>query len=652
MTSGNGTLPEPPRRARSILARTGIRFGDVLGWGVGLVIGAGGLFDAYYRFAVWGWISLAAMLCLLGTLATRRQLPPGRASLLAAALGVFAILHFASALWAESVGQAFVEAHRWAFYAVLLALLTMLAERKSTRIALVIGVTSGISVVGGFETIRLLGAGASEDFVQGRLDEPVGYFNGVAALLLLGAWLFIGVAEGSASRLLAGTGAMLGTGLTLMSLLTQSRGAVAALAGSSLAVLALLPGRRRRGVLFLIVASAAVLAWQSINDVYETFDTAGGEAQGGAVREALSTIGILALGCGLVWAVLSPATGWLEGARLPRRAGRAVAVVAAGVCAVALSLAGPSLMDSLEERWTDFKTLETPQETSSRLASASGTRYDLWRIALGEFRDHPVAGVGAGNYDTAYFRERRTVEDVRQPHSIVFQTAAELGLPGLAALIAFATAAFLLIVRIRTRVLSLGPDRGLAVGAAGCLLFWLIHSSVDWIQLLPAVTGTAIVAMAVLAGVLGGRGSLSLALPVRLAIFGAILIAAVNVGTMLLGHRAAERAQASLASDPKRAIQLAADAIELNDESLEAYYALAAAQARLNRYFDARDTLLEAARREPSDFIPQALLGDLAFRRGDSALATLHYERARELNPRDLSIRELVRRARARTPRR
>ena len=649
MTSGNGALPEAPRRPRGILERTASRFGDVLGCAVGLVIGAGGLFDAYYRFPVWGWISLAAMLCLLGVLATQRRLPPGRALLPAGALGVFAILHFASALWAESVGQAFVEAHRWAFYAVLLVLLTMLAERKSTRIALVIGATSGIIAVAGFETIRLLGAGASEDFVQGRLDEPVGYFNGVAALLLLGAWLSLGAAEGSASRLVAGGGAMLATGLILMSLLTQSRGAVAALAASGLGVLAVLPGRRRRGILFLIVAAAAVLAWQSIISVYETFDTVAGEGQVGAVREALSTIGIVALGSGLVWAAVSPVIIRIEEVALPRRTGRAFAVVAAGISAVALVLAAPSLMDSLDKRWTDFKSLETTQKTSSRLASAGGTRYDLWRIALEEFRGRPIAGLGAGNYDTAYFRERRTVEDVRQPHSIIFQTASEIGLLGLVALLAFAVIATVLIVRVRMEALPLGTDRALTVGAAGCVVFWLVHSSVDWIQLLPAVTGTALVAIAVLARMADGSGRLSLALPVRLAVFGAVLIAAVNVGTMLFAHRAQERARESLADDPRRAIELASDSIELNDEDLNAYYAMAAGQARLNRYFDARDTLLEATRREPTDFVPHALLGDLALRRGDRALARRHYETAHQLNPRDPSLRELLTRLRGRT---
>ena len=53
-------------------------------------------------------------------------------------------------------------------------------------------------------------------------------------------------------------------------------------------------------------------------------------------------------------------------------------------------------------------------------------------------RTSRCAGVGAGNYDRTYFLERRTTEDIRQPHSIELQTLGELassagpagGLPG------------------------------------------------------------------------------------------------------------------------------------------------------------------------------------------------------------------------------
>ena len=59
------------------------------------------------------------------------------------------------------------------------------------------------------------------------------------------------------------------------------------------------------------------------------------------------------------------------------------------------------------------------------------------------------------------------------------------------------------------------------------------------------------------------------------------------------------------------------------------------AYARLDDYSGARATLQIAARREPHNYVPPALLGDLAMRRGYYRLAAAEYRRALALNPRD-----------------
>ncbi len=43
---------------------------------------------------------------------------------------------------------------------------------------------------------------------------------------------------------------------------------------------------------------------------------------------------------------------------------------------------------------------------------------------------HPVAGVGAGGYTVAYYKQRRTTEAIENPHSIELELLAELGLVG------------------------------------------------------------------------------------------------------------------------------------------------------------------------------------------------------------------------------
>jgi tetratricopeptide (TPR) repeat protein len=128
---------------------------------------------------------------------------------------------------------------------------------------------------------------------------------------------------------------------------------------------------------------------------------------------------------------------------------------------------------------------------------------------------------------------------------------------------------------------------------------------------------------------------------------GVVLFGAAQVGRSALAQHYRAQAEDVLPVDPVKAIQKANDSLALNDEALPAYYAKAAAYARLDRYRDSRSVLLEAARREPHDFVTWALLGDLATRRGDLPLARRYYRRASRLNPREPYIRRYTSQPRA-----
>ncbi len=67
-----------------------------------------------------------------------------------------------------------------------------------------------------------------------------------------------------------------------------------------------------------------------------------------------------------------------------------------------------------------------------------------------------------------------------------------------------------------------------------------------------------------------------------------------------------------------------------------------AAYARLGRYRQARETLLDAVEVEPRDHLTWALLGDLAARRGKFREAREYYERSLELNPRNPFVKALA----------
>ena len=110
-------------------------------------------------------------------------------------------------------------------------------------------------------------------------------------------------------------------------------------------------------------------------------------------------------------------------------AGGLVLLTAAALAGGLIAVGNPAtfVSDKVEE----FKDLDVAAPGETRFGSTGGQRYDLWRIALNDFRDHPVAGVGEGSYPTNYYAERRTDRNLSTPHSLAFATLAELGIVGL-----------------------------------------------------------------------------------------------------------------------------------------------------------------------------------------------------------------------------
>ena len=75
------------------------------------------------------------------------------------------------------------------------------------------------------------------------------------------------------------------------------------------------------------------------------------------------------------------------------------------------------------------------------LMRQQSNRADIWRTAINVFLDHPVAGVGFMQFPRVYNRYRYTTHGIkkdmvpaRDPHSLYFGVAAELGIIGLALL--------------------------------------------------------------------------------------------------------------------------------------------------------------------------------------------------------------------------
>ena len=112
--------------------------------------------------------------------------------------------------------------------------------------------------------------------------------------------------------------------------------------------------------------------------------------------------------------------------------------------------------------------------TAARFGSADSNRYAYWRVALDGFAERPLQGHGAGSFGVLWLRDRTVPEVVRDAHSIWLETAAELGLVGLALLAAFVGAVALAAARARR------GDAAAVAGPAAALAAWAAHSALDW----------------------------------------------------------------------------------------------------------------------------------------------------------------------------
>jgi tetratricopeptide (TPR) repeat protein len=301
------------------------------------------------------------------------------------------------------------------------------------------------------------------------------------------------------------------------------------------------------------------------------------------------------------------------------------------VCAAGAAAAGAPW---LARQYRAFTALRVHLNASDRFVDAGGYRYDLWRVGVKEFRRHPLIGVGAGNYDSEYYRLRQNPEYVLEPHSLELQIAAELGVAGLAALLLVCGG--VLFAAFKRRGTLAAQDRLIKVAAAGVFVSWLVATSVDWLYDIPGLAGMAIAAAALLVAPSGPRTVTNRGRPIgRVVAVALVALLAASVARQYIASRYAKAGTGQVARSPRSAIATLQQAAQLDPYSMSALYALSAAYARLDDYPDARATLELASHREPDNYVPRALLGDLALRRGAYASAAADYRRALELNPRD-----------------
>jgi UDP-GlcNAc:undecaprenyl-phosphate GlcNAc-1-phosphate transferase len=611
--------------------------------GLGLLVGLSAFANGLYDSNWWVPVGLFALAVLVALALARPVRLSGTAwGALLGTTGI-AMWALASTRWAESASQAFADANRLILYAAFLGIV-LLSLRDARRAAFALGgVAGGTLIVAGWLELHLLRGEAQEILLGGRLNEPIGYVNAQAAALLIGAFPCLALAERRGHPAVAGLAAGCLTLLGGLAYLAHSRGASLAIIVAAAFVLLVAPGRLRR----LAMLSLTLLA------IFAASRAAPEATPAGA--RALLAAAVIA---GLAWGALSWAAARLaENAHARASRGARIAVVAvAAAAAIAGVVSAGSIADRVSDQYDAFVNLSV-QGSNRSLLSGGGFRYDYWRVAGHEFAGHPFAGVGAGNYDLIYFQRRATTEDVTQPHSLPMQVLAELGVVG-ALLLLVVLGALAVAVWQRIRLARRSETEALLlVAAGGIAVAWVVQTSVDWLHLLPGVTGAALIAAGVLlrpqatpapepaaepetkrartwmppAPVLRWAGAGLLAVVVALG--------GVSMSRQYLTSRFVDDARTALAEDqPQQALTSADRALRLDADNLEAYYLKAAALARFGDAPRAGQTLKDAAAREPHDFLTYVLIGDLRVRLGDLAGAKRAYAEALRLNPRDPTL--------------
>jgi predicted Zn-dependent protease len=205
---------------------------------------------------------------------------------------------------------------------------------------------------------------------------------------------------------------------------------------------------------------------------------------------------------------------------------------------------------------------------------------------------------------------------------------------------------------------------------------WLTATSFDWLYDIPGLTGMAILAAAILVvrvpddkqlaaetdapvpmRLVGSATAISVAsmvAPTRrnlrtqvslVAILGVLALLAASLGRQYVATLYSNSGQELVTKKPVKALHKLRTAEQLDPWSMQTQYAVASAYARLNDYAAARTVLVHAEQLEPENYVPPALLGDIATRAGEQTTALAAYRRALALDPREPTLQQVVRRA-------
>jgi len=607
----------------------------------------------------------SGLLCALALIAAR----PARRTWGVVSLSLFALLATITGLsitWAIAPDAAWVETNRTLTWLLVFASGMALVRLAPGRWRALLGAVLLASVTISLYALltKILPADLAADETYARLREPYGYWNAVgltaATGLPIAVWL--GARRDGHAALNALGHPALGI-LVLAILMAYSRGAIVAGAAGLTFWFALTP-LRLRGATVLIPGSAlgALAAVWAFGQSGLSDDNVAMALR----TDAGTELGVLVLVLVLALLVIGLAATWIRDRRSwpqpTRRAWGTALLIALALTPVALAgalaLSDRGLGGSVSKAWRDLTDPEanTPANDPSRLTAIGSVRARYWRDAIDIFDARPAQGVGAGGYAGARLRFRDDDLDVLHAHGYLVQTAADLGLAGLAVSLALLAAWLAAVGRAaapwRGRDPRLdAPERAGLLTMVAAVGVFATHSLIDWTWYIP---GTIVPAL-LLAGWVAGRGPIAegaapspafgvrlrtgVRAPLRAVTAAAVLALAVSAAWSTARPEAAlNRVDDSLAAladkRPVQARELATEAGDLNPLALEPLFALGEIEGASGHPDAARAAYEQAVQLQPAEAGAWVRLANFELQRGNHRRALESVRPALYLDPR------------------
>ena len=320
-----------------------------------------------------------------------------------------------------------------------------------------------------------------------RLDSPVGYWNVLALMMVMGLAVALALAGDRTAhpawRVLAAAAAV---PLCFTFFFTLSRGGLVVLAVTLVLYFGFTTTRLASfASLVAIAGPAAAVLWR-LRDLGTLFSATSDDAlrtlQGHTLLRWSVAALLVTAGAQAVVALVQRAVPWPRWVRVAAGAAVLVVLVAGiggGSWRFLESRGGATWVKDRVQTFISGTDDIGSGEGAGRLISLNTGRPPLWREALEQSRSHRLRGTGAGTFVFTHDRFREGGGVVKHAHSQWFNVLSELGTVGLG-LFAAAMALFIAAAVRNPFTDRRDPLRPLLVALQAGMVAFVVHISWDW----------------------------------------------------------------------------------------------------------------------------------------------------------------------------